>query len=103
MLSGIRDGAVIKRLPGEARVMLPLQTSGGEGRRWWFINGEPLEAAGARTTLMLDKPGEWQLVVMDEAGQTAAASFTLHNQVNLLLAVCVFNTHLILTKCYLHP
>ncbi|WP_074193978.1 hypothetical protein, partial [Klebsiella pneumoniae] len=51
--------------------------SGGEGRRWWFINGEPLEAAGARTTLMLDKPGEWQLVVMDEAGQTAAASFTL--------------------------
>ncbi|PCR28481.1 hypothetical protein CQA86_17690 [Klebsiella pneumoniae] len=76
-LAGIRDGAVIKRLPGEARVMLPLQTSGGEGRRWWFINGEPLEAAGARTTLMLDKPGEWQLVVMDEAGQTAAASFTL--------------------------
>ena len=47
VLSGIRDGAVIKRLPGEARVMLPLQTSGGEGRRWWFINGEPLEAAGA--------------------------------------------------------
>ncbi|VTM46667.1 Penicillin-insensitive transglycosylase [Klebsiella pneumoniae] len=70
-------GPVIKRLPGEARVMLPLQTSGGEGRRWWFINGEPLEAAGARTTLTLDKPGEWQLVVMDEAGQTAAASFTL--------------------------
>jgi penicillin-binding protein 1C len=27
--------------------MLPLQTTGGEGRRWWFINGEPLEAAGA--------------------------------------------------------
>ncbi|WP_349814655.1 hypothetical protein [Pseudomonas aeruginosa] len=77
VLSGIRDGAVIKRLPGEARVMLPLQTSGGEGRRWWFINGEPLEAAGARTTLMLDKPGEWQLVVMDEAGQTESARFTL--------------------------
>jgi penicillin-binding protein 1C len=31
VLSGIREGAVIKRLPGEARVMLPLQTSGGEG------------------------------------------------------------------------
>ncbi len=58
--------------------MLPLQTSGGEGRRWWFINGEPLtEAAGARTTLTLDKPGEWQLVVMDEAGQTATVKFTL--------------------------
>jgi penicillin-binding protein 1C len=35
------------------------------------------DAAGARTTLTLDKPGEWQLVVMDEAGQTAAANFTL--------------------------
>ncbi len=57
--------------------MLPVQTSGGEGRRWWFINGEPLEAAGARTIITLDKPGEWQLVVMDEAGQTAAANFTL--------------------------
>ena len=77
VLSGIREGAVIKRLPGEARVMLPVQTSGGEGRRWWFINGQPLDAAGATTTLTLDKPGEWQLVVMDEAGQTAAASFTL--------------------------
>ena len=77
VLSGIREGAVIKRLPGEARVMLPVQTSGGEGRRWWFINGEPLEATGARTTITLDKPGEWQLVVMDEAGQTAAANFTL--------------------------
>lgn len=77
VLSGIREGAVIKRLPGEARVMLPVQTSGGEGRRWWFINGEPLEATGVRTTITLDKPGEWQLVVMDEAGQTAAANFTL--------------------------
>lgn len=57
--------------------MLPLQTSGGEGRRWWFINGQPIDAAGARATLTLDKPGEWQLVVMDEAGQTAAARFTL--------------------------
>ncbi|HID8877536.1 TPA: peptidoglycan glycosyltransferase PbpC, partial [Klebsiella variicola] len=77
VLSGIREGALIKRLPGEARVMLPVQTSGGEGRRWWFINGQPLDATGATTTLTLDKPGEWQLVVMDEAGQTAAASFTL--------------------------
>jgi membrane carboxypeptidase/penicillin-binding protein PbpC len=34
-------GAVIKRLPGTARVMLALQTTGGEGRRWWFLNGEP--------------------------------------------------------------
>ncbi|ADO47497.1 peptidoglycan glycosyltransferase PbpC [[Enterobacter] lignolyticus] len=76
-LSGVRDGAVIKRLPGENRAALALQTTGGEGRRWWFVNGEPTESRGAATTLSLEQPGEYQLVVMDEAGQVATASFTL--------------------------
>lgn len=77
VLSGIRDGAVIKRLPGAARVVVPLQTTGGEGRRWWFLNGEPLEAAGAGASLTLERLDSYQLVVMDEAGQVAAANFTL--------------------------
>jgi len=76
-LSGVRDGAVIKRLPGENRASLALQTTGGEGRRWWFVNGEPTENTGAAVTLSLERPGEYQLVVMDDAGQVATASFTL--------------------------
>lgn len=76
-LAGVRDGAVIRRLPGENRASLVLQTSGGEGRRWWFVNGEPQQAEGAALTLELQQAGEYQLVVMDDGGQTAAARFTL--------------------------
>jgi penicillin-binding protein 1C len=35
--------------------MLPLQTTGGEGRRWWFLNGEP-QMPPAPATLPLDRP-----------------------------------------------
>jgi len=76
-LAGVRDGAVIRRLPGENRASLVLQTSGGEGRRWWFVNGEPQQAEGPALTLELQQAGEYQLVVMDDGGQTAAARFTL--------------------------
>jgi penicillin-binding protein 1C len=76
-LSGVRDGAIIKRLPGEKQVALALQTYGGEGRRWWFINGEPTENTGTNVTLNLNQAGDYQLVVMDEAGQVVALSFTL--------------------------
>ncbi|VUS64259.1 peptidoglycan glycosyltransferase PbpC [Klebsiella spallanzanii] len=77
VLSGVREGAVVKRLPGERKVMLPLQTSGGEGRRWWFLNGEPLLAEGVGTTLNLERPDSYQLVVMDQSGQIVAANFTV--------------------------
>ncbi|HHT5347012.1 TPA: peptidoglycan glycosyltransferase PbpC [Raoultella planticola] len=77
VLSGVREGAVIKRLPGTTRVMLALQTTGGEGRRWWFINGEPQTAVGASATLPLARPDRYQLVVMDESGQVVTANFTL--------------------------
>ncbi|VTM74802.1 Penicillin-binding protein 1A [Raoultella planticola] len=68
VLSGVREGAVIKRLPGTTRVMLALQTTGGEGRRWWFINGEPQDrrrrqcdaSAGATRSLSTGGYGrEW--------------------------------------------
>ncbi|HED1311498.1 TPA: penicillin-binding protein 1C, partial [Kluyvera ascorbata] len=77
MLSGIREDAVIRRLPGEPSAKVVLQASGGEGRRWWFLNGEPQASAGDSLTLMLIDPAAYQLVVMDEAGQTSVVNFTL--------------------------
>jgi penicillin-binding protein 1C len=77
ILSGIQDGAVIKRLPGEPRVSLPLRVSGSSGEHWWFLNGEPLDAQGRAYTLKLENAGEYQLLVMDEAGQVATVRFTL--------------------------
>ncbi|WP_312274623.1 peptidoglycan glycosyltransferase PbpC [Pseudescherichia sp.] len=75
LLTGVREGAVVKRLPGEAYVSLPLQATGGEGARWWFINGEPLDDHGRALSLRLEKQGEYQLVVMDGVGQTATVLF----------------------------
>jgi len=75
VLSGIREGGVIKRLPGEAMAMLPVLASGGEGSRWWFLNGEPLTSHSPLLRLKLEKSGEYQLLVMDAAGQVQAVQF----------------------------
>lgn len=77
LLSGVREGAVIKRIPGQAFALLPLQSSGGEGSRWWFLNGEPLASHSSLLSLKLDKSGEYQLLVMDDAGQIATVQFTV--------------------------
>lgn len=77
MLSGMRDGAVIRQLPGQENVTLPVSTTGGKGRRWWFLNGEPVNGANNRLSLLLNIAGRYQLVVMDESGQVAAVNFEL--------------------------
>ncbi|GHL73803.1 hypothetical protein ECZU34_15510 [Escherichia coli] len=76
-LTGVRDGAIIKRLPGAAEATLPLQSSGGAGERWWFLNGEPLTERGRNVTLHLMDKGDYQLLVMDEVGQIATVKFVM--------------------------
>ncbi|MDU5690934.1 MAG: penicillin-binding protein 1C [Citrobacter freundii] len=76
-LTGIRDGAIVKRLPGSAQASLPVQTSGGSGERWWFLNGERLDERGRRLTLLLATKGDYQLLVMDDAGQVATVRFSM--------------------------
>ena len=76
-LTGVRDGAIVKRLPGSALASLPVQTSGGSGDRWWFLNGERLDERGRRLTLRLATKGDYQLLVMDDAGQVATVRFSL--------------------------
>ncbi|EAO0183935.1 peptidoglycan glycosyltransferase PbpC, partial [Salmonella enterica subsp. diarizonae serovar 61:k:1,5,(7)] len=74
MLSGIREGAVIRQLPGQENVTLPVSTTGGKGHRWWFLNGEPVNSANNRLSLLLNIAGRYQLVVIDESGQVAAVN-----------------------------
>ncbi|WBM71679.1 peptidoglycan glycosyltransferase PbpC [Buttiauxella sp. WJP83] len=77
LLLGVREGAILKRLPGELSLALRLSTQGGQGDRWWFLNGEPMSEKQNGIALNLDKPGKYQVLVLDEAGQIAAAHFTL--------------------------
>ncbi|MEW7311898.1 peptidoglycan glycosyltransferase PbpC [Buttiauxella gaviniae] len=77
LLLGVREGAILKRLPGELRLALRLSVQGGQGDRWWFLNGEPVSESGKGIALNLDKPGAYQVLVLDEGGQVAAAHFTL--------------------------
>ncbi|HAU5064951.1 TPA: peptidoglycan glycosyltransferase PbpC [Citrobacter amalonaticus] len=77
LLSGVRDGAIVKRLPGATEASVTLQSSGGAGVRWWFLNGEPLQERERSITLRLREKGDYQLLVMDESGQVATVRFTL--------------------------
>jgi penicillin-binding protein 1C len=77
LLLGVREGAILKRLPGELRLVLRLNAQGGQGDRWWFLNGEPVSGNGNGIALNLDKAGTYQVLVLDEAGQIAATHFTL--------------------------
>ncbi|MGB3255523.1 peptidoglycan glycosyltransferase PbpC [Buttiauxella gaviniae] len=77
LLLGVREGAILKRLPGELRLPLRLSVQGGQGDRWWFLNGEPVSGNSSAIALNLDKPGAYQVLVLDEAGQIAAAHFVL--------------------------
>lgn len=77
LLLGVRNGTILKRLPGQMQLPLRLSSQGGQGQRWWFINGENEESQGNGLALMLNKPGEYQVLVMDESGQVASANFIL--------------------------
>lgn len=76
-LTGLRDGAIVKRLPGSPEASLPVQTSGGTGDRWWFLNGQRLDERGRQLTLRLTVKGDYQLLVMDDAGQVATVRFSV--------------------------
>ncbi|NIF21004.1 peptidoglycan glycosyltransferase PbpC [Candidatus Pantoea multigeneris] len=79
ILTGLINGQRVQPLPGQSSLTVTVSAQGGQGsQRWWFLNGEPLEGENLKSTqqLSLDKPGDYQLVVMDEAGQLASVSFT---------------------------
>lgn len=77
LLFGVREGAILKRLPGQLQLPLRLSSQGGRGNRWWFLNGDAIGEKQAGVSLTLDKPGSYQVLVLDEAGQIAAVNFTL--------------------------
>ena len=77
IVTGVIDGQRVQPLPGNPVLVLPVAVQGGQGTaRWWFLNGQPQPGQNGTLSLHLDRPGDYQLVVMDEAGQLATVTFS---------------------------
>ncbi|HCV66236.1 MAG TPA: penicillin-binding protein 1C, partial [Serratia sp.] len=76
LMLGVRDGAILRRLPGNNALDLRVSTQGGGGQRWWFLNGQ-LVGEGESLLQTLTQPGRYQLSVLDESGQVAVREFSL--------------------------
>ncbi|EPO5265427.1 peptidoglycan glycosyltransferase PbpC [Providencia rettgeri] len=77
LISGIRDGEVLQRLPGKTSLDLRLVTQGGQGQKWWFLNGEQVNTTEQNGSILLtlDKSGNYQISVLDLSGQVTAMCF----------------------------
>ncbi|HRL92122.1 MAG TPA: peptidoglycan glycosyltransferase PbpC [Pseudomonas sp.] len=77
---GVREGDNLRR-PAASREALQIKLSalGGSGRRWWFLNGQPLTdtAPDASFNQAFNQLGRQQLSVLDESGQTARLEFSI--------------------------
>ena len=77
---GVREGDNLRR-PAASREALQVKLSalGGSGRRWWFLNGQPLTdtAPEASFNQAFNQLGRQQLSVLDESGQTTRLEFSI--------------------------
>lgn len=77
---GVRDGDQLRR-PAASQEWLRLKLSalGGDGRRWWFLNGVPLGDSTQQEgiTTRIKQAGHYEVSVLDEGGQTARVEFSV--------------------------
>ncbi|GAB1614954.1 peptidoglycan glycosyltransferase PbpC [Pseudomonas sp. SWRI50] len=75
---GVRPGDNLRR-PATSSEPLQLHVSalGGGGRRWWFLNGQPLGETQGQDSLLVrfERPGQIELSALDESGETARVAF----------------------------
>lgn len=75
---GIRPADQLRR-PAVSGEPLRLRVSalGGDGQRWWFLNGAQVGETTGQEALMvaLTRAGSFELSVLDDSGQTARVAF----------------------------
>lgn len=77
LLFGVRNGERLKRLPGQHQLSVKIFSQGGQGEHFWFVNGERAESNDSTLALDLSHAGSYQVLALDEAGQTATVHFEL--------------------------
>ncbi|MEX9819525.1 peptidoglycan glycosyltransferase PbpC [Providencia vermicola] len=77
LISGVREGEILQRLPGKSSLDVRLVTQGGQGQQWWFLNGEQIKETGHNGSVLLtfDKSGNYQISVLDMGVQVTSVSF----------------------------
>ncbi|UVL18687.1 peptidoglycan glycosyltransferase PbpC [Pseudomonas sp. B21-044] len=75
---GVRSGDNLRR-PATSHEPLQLLVSalGGAGRRWWFLNGQPMGETQGQDSLPVrfEQAGSIELSALDESGETARVQF----------------------------
>ena len=77
---GVRDGDRLRQPAASVQALrLTVSAVGGDGRRWWFLNGAPLGDSAHQDSLSttLEQRGRYELSVLDEGGQTARVGFSV--------------------------
>ncbi|MDE9430944.1 peptidoglycan glycosyltransferase PbpC [Xenorhabdus bovienii] len=79
LIVGIREGDILKRIPGKNTLDLRITAQGGSGQQWWFLNGEQVFVTKNNQSWgkTLSQPGKYQLSVLDLSGQISAINFIL--------------------------
>lgn len=75
----IKPQTLFKRLPNKSVIDLPISLQGGSGTVWWFLNGELVTQTQDKHNIVqpFTQAGRYQLVVLDEHGQTDKVEFLI--------------------------
>lgn len=78
IITGITNKQLLKPLPGKQTLVASLNSQGGYGQRWWFLDGNLMATLpeGRRFELSINGKGTHNLLLMDESGQIDQLSFT---------------------------
>ncbi|MBD2782450.1 peptidoglycan glycosyltransferase PbpC [Xenorhabdus szentirmaii] len=79
LIIGVREGDILKRLPGKSTLDLRVTTQGGNGQQWWFLNGEQIAVTDNNQSWnhLFSQSGKYQLTVLDLSGQVSSVNFVL--------------------------
>ncbi|WP_392566872.1 peptidoglycan glycosyltransferase PbpC [Utexia brackfieldae] len=79
LINGMIDQQVLKPLPQKNSVTITLNSLGGFGQRWWFVDGKLQQSLpeGQRFEFTLSDKGAHNLLLLDESGQIDRLSFRL--------------------------
>lgn len=78
-ITGLTEQQRLKPLPGQRKLTFSLNSQGGFGSRWWFLDGDLVSSTAENSPIEIEisRKGAHQLLVFDEGGQIARMAFML--------------------------